>query len=126
MDAKLDGVAALCPVAGPWGTADSDGDGLLNSWEFCKWGSSPNRLDSDSDGKGDCVEAGDVNGDGVLTFPGDLIYYAEAALLISPPWGKDGDFDIDGDDIVDFVSDVIREAKFALIGTPGTATGLCK
>jgi len=120
MNDKLDGVQALCPVPGPWGWADSDGDGLKNSWEFCKWGSSPNRVDSDGDAKGDCVEVADVNGDGAVTFPVDLVYYLDAAFLSPAAFGKDGDFDLDGDGVVDFVSDVIREARFALI------PGLCK
>ena len=66
-NAKLDGVQTLCPVAGPGGTSDADGDGLLNSWEVPgKWVSSPFKVDSDGDTKGDCVEAADVDGNGVV------------------------------------------------------------
>ena len=117
---KLDGVQSLCPVAGPWGTADKDGDGLLNTWEFCKWASSPNSVDSDGDTKGDCVEAADVDGNGVVSFTGDVIYYAKAILLSPATFGQDGDFDIDGNNTLSFTGDVIQEAKFGLL------PGLCK
>ena len=120
MNAKLDGVQTLCPVAGPWGTSDRDGDGLLNSWEFCKWASSPNYTDSDGDTKGDCVEAADVDGNGVVSFTGDVIYYAKAILLSPATFGQDGDFDIDGNNTLSFTGDVIQEAKFGLL------PGLCK
>jgi hypothetical protein len=114
-----------------WGTAacgsstdDADGDGLKDAWEVCKWGTYPNKVDSDGDTKGDCKEAADVNGDGVVDFVGDVIYYAKAALQPAGcgagQFGKDGDFDINGDGVIDFVGDVIQEAKFALI------SGLCK
>ena len=129
---RLDGREVVCVGSFPdmpagWAYADSDGDGLLNKLEFCKWGSSPNRVDSDGDTLGDCVEAADVDGDILVDFVSDVIRYAKATLLTSPPpWGKDGDFDIDGNSILTFTGDVIQETKFALIGTPGTATGICK
>jgi hypothetical protein len=44
------------------GSGDADGDGLPNSWETCKWGTSNSSADSDGDGLGDCLEAMDVNG----------------------------------------------------------------
>jgi hypothetical protein len=102
------------------GTGDTDGDGLLDAWETCKWGTNPAVIDSDSDGTGDCKEAADVDGNGIVDFVDDVIYYAKAALLPAATFGKDGDFDIDGNGIVDFVDDVVQEAKFALIA------GLCK
>jgi alpha-tubulin suppressor-like RCC1 family protein len=102
------------------GTGDTDGDGLLNAWETCGWGTSPAVIDSDGDTKGDCKEAADVDGNGKVDFVGDTIYYAKAALLPAASFGKTMDFDIDKNGKVDFVGDVIQEAKFALI------TGLCK
>jgi hypothetical protein len=102
------------------GTGDTDGDGLLNAWESCGWGTSPNVVDSDGDTRRDCKEAADVDGNGLVSFVGDAIYYAKAALLPPASFGKTMDFDIDKNGIVTFVGDVIYEARFALI------TGLCK
>ena len=121
-NAKLDGVAACAGSLGAWGSLDSDGDGLLNSLEFCKWGSSPlfGRVDSDGDTVGDCKEVADVDGNNVVNFPGDVIYYAKAILLGDAAFGKDGDFDLDGNNTLNFPGDVIQEAKFGLIA------GLCK
>jgi len=120
MDAKLDGVAACLAPLGAWGSLDADGDGLLNSWEFCKWASSPNSVDSDGDTLGDCKEVADVDGNNVVNFPGDVIFYAKAILLAPAAFGQDGDFDLDGNDTLNFPGDVIQEAKFGLV------TGLCK
>jgi len=130
-DAKLDGLQTVCSGSFPdmpvgWATADADKDGLQNKWEFCKWASSPNRLDSDADAKGDCVEAADVDGNKNLDFTGDVMYYAQAILLADTAFGWDGDFDIDGNGNLDFTGDVMWEAQFGLIGTPGTPTGICK
>jgi hypothetical protein len=111
-------------VAQCGGSGDTDTDGLLDVWETCKWGTDPSVIDSDSDGTGDCKEAADVDGNGVLDFVSDVISYAKAALLPAGcgagQYGKDGDFDLNKDGVVDFVGDAIQEAKFALI------TGLCK
>jgi hypothetical protein len=117
-NAVIDGAEATCASLAE-GT-DTDGDGLDDKWETCKWGTDPDALDTDGDGTGDCLEAADVNGDGIVGFVGDTIYYAKAALLPPGVFGKDGDFDINGDGIIDFAGDVIQEAKFALI------TGLCQ
>jgi hypothetical protein len=122
---KLDGLETVCAgtfsdMPAGWANADTDNDGLKNSWEFCKWASSPNVVDSDGDGKGDCVEAADVDGNGVVSFTGDVIYYAKAILLPPATFGQDGDFDIDGNNTLSFTGDVIQEAKFGLI------PGLCK
>jgi hypothetical protein len=54
-------------VAACGGTGDSDGDGLLDAWEICKWGTSESNIDSDGDGLGDCLEVMDTNGNGVVT-----------------------------------------------------------
>jgi hypothetical protein len=115
----LDGKEAICPLAvNPNG--DDDGDGLLNTWEVCKWGTNPALVDSDGDTLGDCKEAADVDGNGVVSFTGDVIYYAKAALLPPATFGQDGDFDIDGNNNLNFTGDVIQEAKFGLIA------GLCR
>jgi hypothetical protein len=102
------------------GSGDTDGDGLLNAWETCKWGTDPEVVDSDGDTLGDCKEAADVDGNRAVTFTGDVIYYAKAALLPLATFGQEGDFDIDGNGTVNFTGDVIQEAKFGLIA------GLCK
>lgn len=115
----LDGKEGSCPLAtNPEG--DDDGDGLKNNWEVCKWGTNAAVLDGDGDTLGDCVEAADADGNGVVTFTGDVIYYAKAALLPPATFGQEGDFDIDGDNTLNFTGDVIQEAKFGLI------PGLCK
>jgi len=102
------------------GTEDTDRDGLLDTWETCGWGTSRTVVDTDGDGKGDCKEAADVDGNGVVSFVSDTIYYAKAVLLPSASFGKTMDFDIDKNGIVTFVGDVVQEARFALIA------GLCK
>jgi hypothetical protein len=102
------------------GSGDTDGDGLLDAWETCGWGTDPTKVDSGGDGIGDCKEAADVDGNGVVDFGTDTISYAKAALLPRASFGKTMDFDIDKNGVVDFGGDVIQEAKFALF------PGLCK
>jgi hypothetical protein len=114
-----DSMEGSCPLAvNPNG--DDDVDGLLNTWEVCKWGTDPAVLDSDGDGKGDCKEAADVDGNSAVNFTGDVIFYAKAILLAPAAFGRDGDFDIDGNNVVNFPGDVIQEAKFGLLA------GRCK
>jgi hypothetical protein len=118
-DGIRDGVEGSCPLAvNPNG--DDDGDGLLNTWEVCKWGTDPTVVDSDGDTLGDCQEAADVDGNRVVNFTGDVIAYAKAALLAPSAFGQDGDFDIDGNNVISFTGDVIQEAEFAF------TTGLCQ
>jgi hypothetical protein len=102
------------------GTDDKDGDGLLNAWETCGWGTDPKVVDSDGDTLGDCKEAADVDGNGLVNFAGDTIYYAKAVLLPPGSFGKTMDFDINKNGLVDFAGDVMYAAQFALI------PGLCK
>jgi len=116
MNAKLDGREALCPSGVP--TTDTDKDGLTDRMEYCKWGSSPIKVDSDGDTKGDCVEVVDTNGDGAANLT-DVVNAAKAALLAEAAFGRDGDFDINGDNAVN-LTDVTQIAKFALIA------GTCK
>ena len=108
------------PAALPDDLNDSDVDGLLNGWERAHWGTNPAVVDSDGDTLGDCREAADVDGNGVVNFTGDVICYAKASLLDASVFGKDGDFDIDGNNVINFTGDVIQEAKFGLL------PGLCK
>jgi hypothetical protein len=115
-DGKRDGWVGACGS----GSTDTDTDGLMDAWENCKWGTNPAVLDSDADTLGDCREAADVDGNGVVNFPGDVIAYAKAILLSTAAFGQDGDFDIDGNNALNFPGDVIQEAKFGLIA------GLCK
>ena len=84
-----------------------------DAWENCGWGTNPTVVDSDGDTFGDCREAADVDGNGVLNFTGDAIAYAKAALLPPSSFGKGGDFDIDKNGTVNFVGDVIQVLKFA-------------
>jgi hypothetical protein len=77
-------------------------------------------VDSDGDGLGDCMEAADVDGNGILDFGKDTMYYAKAALLPSASFGKTMDFDLDKNGVVDFGGDLLQEARFALF------PGLCK
>jgi hypothetical protein len=96
------------------GTGDSDGDGLRDAWETCGWGTSPYLTDTDNDGLGDCKEAADVDGNGLVDFGGDTLYYARAALLPRVSFGRTMDFDINKDGLVDFGADVLGVAKYAL------------
>jgi hypothetical protein len=115
---ELDGLEASCPLAtNPEG--DDDGDGLLNTWEVCKWGTNPNVVDSDSDGKGDCKEAADTNGDGIVDFGKDALNSARANLLpagiVAGKFGRDGDFDLNGNNVVgaDFGTDTLTVARMS-------------
>jgi len=96
------------------GTGDTDGDGLLNAWETCGWGTDPTKVDSDGDGIGDCKEAADVNGDGLVDFGVDIISSAKATLLLRASFGKTMDFDLNGNGIVDFGGDTLTVAKMTL------------
>ena len=92
------------------GAADVDNDGLPASAERCKWGTLDTSGDSDGDGKKDCVEANDTNGDGVQNFPGDTLNSARAAAGVI---GRTLDFDLNGDGVVTFPGDTILSAKMA-------------
>ena len=106
--------AASKPTAATCGGGgDADLDGLPASAEKCKWGTSDSlrqRRFGLGDGKKDCVEANDTNGDGVQNFPGDTINSAKAANSIIQ---KTIDFDLNGDNVVNFPGDTILSAKMA-------------
>jgi len=97
------------------GTGDTDGDGLLNAWETCKWGTNPAVVDSDGDTKGDCIEAVDTDGNGIVDFGGDALNSARATLLSPAAFGKDGDFDLNGNNVImgDFGADTLTVARMA-------------
>lgn len=101
-------------VAQCGGPGDSDGDGLRDAWETCGWGTDAAKVDTDGDTLGDCREVVDVDGNGFLSFTGDGIAYAKAALLAPSAFGKGGDFDIDKNGAVSFVGDVTQVLKFVL------------
>jgi hypothetical protein len=94
------------------GLADWDGDGLLNAWEVCKWGSIPWEVDSDFDGIGDCVEALDINGSGVAN-PADATFVYRAAFGIM---AGDWTFDVNGNGQVSAADgSLIQRAFFDLV-----------
>jgi hypothetical protein len=104
------------------GTGDTDGDGLLDAWEKCGWGTNPNVVDSDGDTRGDCTEAVDTNGNGIILgdFAADALNSARATLLPAGvgagKFGKTMDFDLNGNGIVagDFGADTLTTAKMTL------------
>jgi hypothetical protein len=104
------------------GTGDTDGDGLLNAWETCKWGTDPNVVDSDGDTRGDCTEAVDTNGNGIILgdFSADALNSARAAVLPAGTgpghFGKTMDFDLNGNGLIlgDFGADTLTTAKMTL------------
>ena len=100
--------AAHPSLAACGGGADADLDGLPASAETCKWGTADGLADTDGDGKKDCVEANDTNGDGVQNFPSDTVNSAKAANNLI---GKTLDFDLNGDGFVTFPGDTILSAK---------------
>jgi hypothetical protein len=110
--------ASVPTVAQCGGTGDTDGDGLQNAWETCKWGTNPGIVDSDGDGIGDCTEAVDTNGNGIILgdFGADGLNSARATLLSAAAFGKDGDFDLNGNGIVagDFGADTLTTARMTL------------
>jgi hypothetical protein len=117
-DGILDGWVGSCGSA----TADADGDGLKDAWENCKWGTNPSIVDSDNDGIGDCTEAVDTNGNGIILgdFGSDGLNSARATLLPAGvgagKFGKDGDFDLNGNMVVegDFGADTLTTARMTL------------
>jgi hypothetical protein len=104
--------AASLPPAEPGAIDDDDGDGLLNGWELRGWGTDPAGPDGDGDGLGDCKEALDLDGDGIVTFAGDTIAIARAASL--PDVGRTTVFDVNKDGLTNFAGDAIGHASRAV------------
>jgi len=95
------------PAASPDDGADDDGDGLPNDWERRGWGTDPGAADTDGDGVGDCVEAVDVDGNGVANFSGDTVNTARAVVGII---GQTQDFDLDRNGTLNLSGDVVNSA----------------
>jgi hypothetical protein len=106
--------ASLPTVAQCGGTGDADDDKLSNASENCGWGTSPNLIDSDGDGLSDCVEAADVDGNGVVDFGLDGLIVARAALLDVPPT-RSGVMDMDKNGSIDYGVDVLFVYRVALL-----------
>jgi hypothetical protein len=90
---------------------DTDGDGLSNKVEVCKWGSNPANINTDGDTRGDCNEAFDINGNTLLTNV-DAVFVAQAFFEVI-----DGDwtFDVNGSGAANNIdSVVIRQAFFGV------------
>jgi hypothetical protein len=122
-DGVRDGIA-------PLGSGDSDGDGLSDAEETRRWGTCPyggatvglldcstvpDTQDTDADGKGDCIEVYDTDGNGAALFPSDGLNAVKATLLTTSSFGKDGAFDFNGDDALLFPTDGLNGVKAALL-----------
>jgi hypothetical protein len=88
--------------------SDSDGDGMLNGWERRGWGTDPNLVNTDGDGGGDCREAADVDGNGVVNSTGDFVAYANAMFKNA---GKTMDFDLDKNGLANSTGDFVAMAQ---------------
>jgi hypothetical protein len=93
------------------GESDADHDGLTASAERCRWGTSDTLVDSDGDGRKDCLESNDTNSDGMQDFAGDTMNSARAAFGIIVATVA---FDMNGDGTVNFTGDSMVSAKIAL------------
>ena len=94
------------------GTVDTDGDGIDNAAEVCKWGTSATDTDSDDDGLGDCTEVMDVNGNKAANVAdGTLVLQAVFGII-----GNDGVFDINGNALISAAdASLIRQAAAGII-----------
>jgi len=100
------------PAPLPGDGNDDDGDGVLNGWERNQ-GTNPQLIDTDGDGKSDCQEIADVDGNGFANYTGDVIEIAHAA--VTPGAVRSGVMDENKDGIINFTTDVIFAAKVAVV-----------
>jgi hypothetical protein len=96
------------PPALPDDPNDTDGDGLRNGWERRHWRTLDTVVDSDGDGLGDCTEAMDVNGNGLLT-AADSTFIKQAFFGVI---GKSWDFDINGNGLITVADAVLVQQAF--------------
>ena len=87
---------------------DTDGDGVANSLDNCRFTANPDQADSDGNGKGDacdhdCSDGIDNDGDGRVDYPGDGGCESHEGAREDPAC-SDG-IDNDGDGRVDFDGD---------------------
>jgi hypothetical protein len=95
---------------------DTDGDGVSNDAELCKWGTLVGAADSDGDGMGDCVEVHDVNGSGFVTNADAILI--NRAFLVFP--GDLAAMDVTGNHVITLADIVLVRQKFLflLFGAP--------
>jgi glucose/arabinose dehydrogenase len=82
---------------------DTDGDGLSDKVEVCKWGSDPGLPDSDGDGSGDCLEAYDVNGNGLTSAADGTLVIQASFGIITGDWA----FDVNGNGLLSVADGVL-------------------
>jgi hypothetical protein len=91
------------------GLEDADADGLLNAWEFCKWGTEFASAHTDDDGLKDCVEALDINGNHIVT-QADAVFVLRAAFQLTI---GDWTFDVNGNGSTNNIDAVLlKQAVF--------------
>jgi hypothetical protein len=112
-------VAAHRSACAAFATAgDTDADGLQNSWEVCKWRTSPTSTNSDSDTTGDCREAFDVNNSGTVNASDatQVLQHFFGVIVAGNPFvGDAASFDVNGNGSIN-ASDatVILQAFFTI------------
>ncbi|MEX0749763.1 MAG: hypothetical protein WD359_03060, partial [Dehalococcoidia bacterium] len=95
--------------------ADTDGDGLLNGWERRGWGTNHTLVDSDGDGRGDCKEALDLDGNGNVNSSGDFLAMTNAVFHYA---GTTLDYDLDRNGTVNSTGDVMVMSQRVFGGSP--------
>ncbi len=88
---------------------DSDGDGVIDTWDNCTLTSNPDQRDTDGDGYGSICDP-DLNNDGVVE-------YADYLLLGWKWQSADANTDLDGDGLVSWGDLLILFNRF--FGAPG-------
>lgn len=96
---------------------DSDGDGVLDDSDNCRFIQNPAQRDSDGDGHGNRCD-GDLNNDCITNSP-------DLGILRSVFFSADPDADFNGDGVVNVVDLGIFRAMFFLAPGPSPSGGLC-